>query len=331
MTRDGHFAAVSLNATTEIERHEILGGPFSVSEIDAAYRPEDSRYAIGMTVSSTDAEVLFNLADPDGWVLIDPGVTGDLDESTGITIASASESLGALWRDVTTQRIRFAAITPDMSIVFPVTLDELSPEPMHRLPHIVAHEPGFAALWQVDDPAEGESFLEFVRLDNDADLIGGIVHLFYDLQAQPPSDLVLADGVFGVLFATQPYFDAPVLDLHLAVIDEEGVVVVEPVDAGRVRRPENRDAAMAWSGGEFGIASALPLYEEPGTERVLAFRRFHADGTAIGTPFTVSSIVGDVSRLSVAWDGEGYGVTYAVAEGETLDVQFIRLGCILPY
>jgi hypothetical protein len=201
--------------------------------------------------------------------------------------------------------------------------------PYHRLPRIAAFETGFALLWQVDDPSVGESYLGFARLDNDSDLMGGIKALFADLEPTPPADIVDADPVFGVVFATQPYFDSPVLDLHLASVDAEGVTVLEPVDAARVRRPENHDAALGWSGEEYAVVSAVPGAEEPDADRSLLVQRFGPDGSAYST-LAVPIPAGDVSKPSLAWDGEAYGVSYAVERGGALRVEFIRLGCIPP-
>ena len=329
MTVDAWFAGVDGNGAVDVEPHEVFPLPENNGEIDACWR-DDSHFGIGATISWGETPIILNITDEEGWLLIDPGVAVTWDESTDVAIAAGSGGYGIVWKDVGRQRVVFAAATPDIGIVSPVMIDELSPYPMHRLPHIVTFDTGFAIAWQVDGPSTGESYVSFARLDNDSDLIGGMKSLFADLRPQPPQDLVYSGDVFALVFATQPYFDSPVLDLHLATFDEEGVEVVAPADAGRVVRAESRDAGLAWTGSEYGVARASPRTEEPDAIRELAFRRFGPDGRQIGAELVVSFLDADVSKPSVDWDGLGYGVSFAVDRAGILDVEFVRLGCIPP-
>jgi len=326
--KTAHFTTVTITSTIEGEPHQVLPDMYSVSEVDAVHRPDTGTFGAAFLLFTEDAgALLFNILDPDGWPLIDPGVAGPTASALEVQIASGDVSFGAVWRDMTTNRVVFGSLTPDMGIVAAVTLDELSPMPYHRLPSIAANETGFAALWHVDDPAAGVSALRYARLSNDSDLISGIATLFADLDPQPPSDLAATSGNYGIIFTTQPYFDSPILDLHLALFDPEATMASPPSEAGRVKRHANLDARLVWSGTEFGIVMATPLTEDPDTERTLAFRRFSPEGLMIGTEFRVS-ITGDVSIPSLTWDGEAYGVSYAVERDDWTEVEFIRLGCI---
>ncbi len=314
------------------EAHEVLPEMFPVGEVDAAYRADTGRFGAAFIILEEDetGPVLFNLLDGEGWPLIDPGVAGPSPSALEIRIASGSESFGAVWRNMDTNRIIFGSLTPDIGIVASVPLDELSPMPYHRLPSIEANETGFAALWHVDDPAAGTSGLRYARLSNDSDLISGISTLFGELDPQPPSDLAVTDGDYGLIFTTQPYFDSPVLDLHFALIDPTATIKRGPFEAGTILRHENLDARLAWAGTEFGVVLATPLADEPGAIRTLAFRRYLPEGLMIGAEFRIS-VSGDVSMPSLTWDGEAYGVSYAVGrEDGYTDVEFIRLGCIPP-
>ena len=325
-----HFTAVSIEARVEGEPYQVLPDLYPVGEVDGAHRSETETFGAAFLVLDEDAgSLLFNLLDPDGRPLIDPGVAGPTPNALEVRIASGAESFGAVWRDMTANRINFGSLTPDLGIVASVPLDEFSPMPFHRLPSIEPSETGFAALWHVDDPAAGESALRYARLTNDADLISGITTLYAELDPQPPSDLAVAYEKYGIVFTTQPYFDSPVMDLRIAFIDPDGTASRGPFDAGKVLRHENDDARLDWSGTEFGVVLATPLADEPGAQRVLAFRRFLPEGLMIGTEFRIST-PGDVFLPSLSWDGEAYGVSYAVAREDGVDVEFVRVGCIPP-
>jgi hypothetical protein len=325
------FTSLDTGSTTVVEPYQVLPDMYPLFEADVAYRTDTGTFGSAFLVRDGDTGwQLFNILDLEGRPLIDPGVAGPSTSALDARIASGSESFGAVWRDMDINRIFFGSLTPDLGIVASVPLDELSPMPFHRLPSIAANETGFAALWHVDDPAAGTSALRYARLSNDSDLISGITTLFADDDPQPPSDLAVTDGDYAIIFCTQPYFDSPVLDLHLVFIDPEGTSASPDSDAGTILRHENNDARMAWSGTELGIVLATPLADEPGAIRTLAFRRYLPEGAMIGTEFRIS-VDGDASIPSVTWDGEAYGVSYAVArEDGDVDVEFIRLGCIPP-
>jgi len=325
------FTALDTGSAIVVEPYQVLPDMYPLFESDVAYRTDTGTFGSAFLVRDGDAGwQLFNILDPEGRPLIDPGVAGPSSSALDVRIASGSESFGAVWRDMDINRIFFGALTPDMDILASVPLDEFSPMPFHRLPSIEPNETGFAALWHVDDPAAGTSALRYALLSNDSDLISGITTLFADDDPQPPSDLAVTDGDYAIIFCTQPYFDSPVLNLKLALIDPTGTLDGGPFEAGTILRWENSDARMAWAGSEFGVVLATPLAEEPGAIRTLAFRRYLPEGTMIGTEFRIS-VDGDASVPTVTWDGEAYGVSYAVGreDGDT-DVEFIRLGCIPP-
>lgn len=324
-----YFGRVSVEAERDGLPHQVMPGSFHVSAIETSYRDASDAYGTVMVLDEPTNPLLINLLDPDGWPLIDPGVSTSSGEVLGLDIVAGAESFGAAWADLHASRVFFASLTPDIGIIFPVMLDEISDFPFHRLPSLVENDAGFAILWHVDDPAGGNSALSFARLSNDSDLISGIHALFAEDEPQPPSALDRGGGGYGLVYATQPYFDAPVLDLHLAVVDEDGGLLAGPVDAGRVLRHENHDADLAWSGTEHGVVLATPLAEEPGATRTLALWRVTPEGAVIGGEFRIS-VSGDVAMPAMAWDGEGYGVTYSVQREDRADVEFIRLGCIPP-
>jgi hypothetical protein len=325
------FTALDTGSTIVVEPYQVLPDMFPVGEADVSHRTDTGTFgAAFLVLDEGTGSLLFNLLDEDGRPLIDPGVAWPTASALEVRIVSGEESFGTVWRDMDTNRVVFGQLTPDMGIGASTHLDELSPIPFHRLPSIEANETGFAALWHVDDPAEGTSALRYARLSNDSDLISGITILFAEMDPQPPSDLAVTDGDYGLIFCTQPYFDSPVLDLNIALIGPTGTIDRGPFEAGTVLRHENLDARLEWAETEFGIVLATPLAEEPGAIRTLAFRRYLPEGTMIGTEFRIS-VDGDASVPSVTWDGEAYGVSYAVGreDGDT-DVEFIRLGCIPP-
>jgi hypothetical protein len=80
---------------------------------------------------------------------------------------------------------------------------------------------------------------------------------------------------------------------------------------------------------ELGVASAAADRTDPLGNRLLVLLRTGLDGDLEGTPLQVP-VDGDVSMPSIAWDGEAYGIAYAVGRGEEADVELVRLGCQMP-
>ncbi len=327
------FAAVSPLAELSVPPHRVLPGMFSLGEVHAAYRAGDDRYGLVMVARGGAAHGMVNLADPDGWVLIDPGIGLGANEPMDVFVVDDAAGYAASWAVRSgAGEIWVATYDPGLNEGMRARLTPVGSTVITSLPLLLADGSSLLALWHGDDAGgTNRSFIELQGLEHGSPPTGPAVRLFEDMQAVPPFSADLAADRIWIAFSVQPYFDAPVLDVYLAQVHASGSSISSPVKIGLAWRGARHDVDLAWSGTEVGLAVASPIGEDPmDPQRVITFYRHGPDNTMLADPVTVYPGT-DAYLPDVVWDGTGYGLTWAVtseSDPGVHDVMFARIGCL---
>lgn len=327
------FATVDLWGNIDVAPHDILPDVYGIGEAHAAWAPEMAQFGFAMIAMEDVTRGMLNFADPSGWVLVDPGVALASGPVSDVFLGSGPDGYGISWvAGSGTHQVWFGEYSHEMEPIQIHNLSGDSPILINWKPRVLTMDGQYTVLWHADDVGgTNRSYLMMQQVPPGPPPLPDPVDLFTEMQVRPPFAAAVAGSEILVVFSVQPYFDAQVLDLYLARVSGSGDVTLPPVLVGTVRRAAYRDVDVAWSGSELGVIAATPPGEDP-SPRNLTFHRLDMYGEAISPPVQLSWSR-DVTMPSTTWDGEAWGITYAITSEDDegwLDVQFVRVGCIPP-
>jgi hypothetical protein len=327
-----YLAVVDPLGTLDGDSVALLPEAAPIGEIDAAWSDELARYGLVMTpLTDVPRSVLVGFADPDGTLLADPVELSAMLEPSALSLAAQRGRWAAAWQ-CASGRVEIVGMDARGETAWRSVLAD-DTDVIAAFPGVLPWREGFGAWYHASDPTAGTSWIRFRALDGDGAAVHAPPRLFEDILARPPSEAAFTGEGWMWVASTQPYYDAPVMDLWLHGFDE-------PCSSGhgrqlesmRVLRASPGDVAVCWSGEQLAVVAAVPQAEVPGARRVMTFARFDAEGRRIG-PLLPLSTAFDVTLPDVVWDGSAWAVAHVVVMGDAFadeNVELVRVGCIPP-
>ncbi|MBW2263400.1 MAG: hypothetical protein JRG91_15655 [Deltaproteobacteria bacterium] len=334
LTQTAYFTPVSLEAEVAGPTRQILPDLYVIEEIQAEWNPSARNYGVLLVTASPDDNLIANLADAAGDVLIDIGVliTSESEASHARAVLGQN-GYGFTWQ-MGPRAAAFARLSEDLVILDLMSVDSDEPSESFRRPLLATQADDYHVLSHVDDPSSSHFELTALRFT-----AGGYSTTLHSPFADTspghghPADMVLTDTHDMVVFGVDTAPGDPVLPVLLGRYDHERETAeTMTLDGVGLTASAPYDVSITLNGDTLAIALASADLDDPSAYRQLVIHRTLLDGTPIGSSVLVP-VDRDASMPSIAWDGEAYAIAYAVDRGggeADVDVELVRLGCQMP-
>ena len=182
-------------------------------------------------------------------------------------------------------------------------------------PSLAWNSAGYGVAWQ--DGRDGNNEIYFARFDATGAKIGTDVRVTTDAADSSEPSLVWTGRGYGVAWHD---FRNGNYEIYFARFDASGNKVGSDVRVTSAAG-DSVSPSLVWTGSEYGVA----WHDVRDGNYEIYFARIYAAGTKIGGDVHVTNAAGNSAHASLAWNGNGYGMSWQDERDGNLEIYVATL------